>query len=54
MPRSILIDPREVRKRGVIKIKDIPLNRYKPDIEAEIKKYGKKALLRILDRKSVV
>lgn len=49
MPKSILIDPNEVRKAGIIKIKDIPLNRYKPDIKTEIKKYGKITLLRIFE-----
>ena len=48
MPRSILINPEDVRKSGILKSKDIPLNSYKPDFNAELKKYGKDALRRIL------
>lgn len=47
MPKSIIIDPKVVRKPGVLKIKDIPLNQYKPDIKAELAKYGKDGLIAI-------
>ncbi|HOV64388.1 MAG TPA: thiamine pyrophosphate-dependent enzyme, partial [Spirochaetia bacterium] len=47
MPKSIVIDPKVVRKPGVLKIKDIPLNQYKPDIKAELAKYGKDGLIAI-------
>ena len=48
MPKSILINPNEVRKPGVLKFKDIPLNQYKSDFEKEVKKYGKEKLKQVL------
>ncbi len=48
MPKSIVVDPKEVRKAGVLKIKDIPLNQYKPNFEGELRKYGREGLTRIL------
>ncbi|MCL1818217.1 MAG: thiamine pyrophosphate-dependent enzyme [Spirochaetaceae bacterium] len=48
MPKSQVIDPKEVRKAGKLEFKDIPLNAYKPDADAEIKKFGKDGLTRIL------
>src|SRR6185369_17682726 len=47
MPKIQVVDPQVVRQPGVIKFKDIPLNQYKGDITAEIKKYGKEKLVRI-------
>ena len=47
MPKSIYIDPKEVRKSQILKINDIPINRYKPDIKKEIKKLGEEKLLKI-------
>ncbi|HER25119.1 MAG TPA: dehydrogenase [Candidatus Atribacteria bacterium] len=47
MPKSIFIDPKEVRKPQILKINDIPLNQYKPDIKKEIKKYGEEKLLKV-------
>ena len=47
MPKSILVDPREVRKPNFLKIKDIPINQYKGDFENELKLYGKERLIRI-------
>lgn len=44
MPKSIVVDPKEVRKADKLKIRDIPLNQYKPDIDREIKRYGKEGL----------
>jgi DUF4097 and DUF4098 domain-containing protein YvlB len=41
VPRSILVNPDEVKKPGVLKSKDIPLNWYKPDFQEELKKYWK-------------
>ncbi len=49
MPKSIVIKPEEVRKPGVLKIKSIPLNAYKADIEKERKKYGDSTLIRIFE-----
>ena len=48
MPKSLLIDPAEVRKPGSLKFKDIKLNQYKNDIKYEEKKYGKASLKQIL------
>jgi len=47
VPKSIFIDPKEVRKSQILKISDIPTNQYKPDIKKEMKKYGEKKLLKI-------
>jgi len=47
MPKSILVDPSEVRKPGTLKLKSIPLNQYVPDAKTEEKKYGREGLLRI-------
>ena len=49
MPKSILIDPQDVRKAGRLKFKDIPLNQYRPDFKKEEKKYGKEGLKQILN-----
>ncbi len=48
MPKSILIDPNEVRKPGVLKFNDIQLNQYKSDFKKEANKYGEKTLKQIL------
>jgi 2-oxoisovalerate dehydrogenase E1 component len=48
MPKSIFVDPSEVRKPQMLKIKDIPVNQYKSDFAGELKKYGKEGLKRIL------
>lgn len=47
MPKSLVIKPDEIRKPGKIKIKDIPLNSYVPDIKKELKIYGKSGLQKI-------
>ncbi|MGL1890738.1 MAG: thiamine pyrophosphate-dependent enzyme [Spirochaetaceae bacterium] len=47
MPKNQIIDPIEVRKPDMIKLKDIPVNQYKPDIKKELKKYGKDGLKNI-------
>ena len=46
MPKSLFIDPEEMRKPGMIKIDDIPMNQYQPDIKKEIQQYGKATLKR--------
>jgi len=48
MPKSIVVDPREVRKPQTLKIKDIPVNQYKGDFKKELALYGKEKLIRIL------
>jgi 2-oxoisovalerate dehydrogenase E1 component len=47
MPKSIVIDPNEVRKPQVLKLKDIPVNQYKSDFEKERGLYGAQRLVRI-------
>ena len=47
MPKSIVVDPKEVRKPDLLKIKDIPLNQYKGDFKKELERYGKEKLVRI-------
>lgn len=48
MPKTMFVDPKEVRKSQVLKIKDIPVNQYKNNFDAELKKYGKERLVRVL------
>ncbi|MDR0376400.1 MAG: thiamine pyrophosphate-dependent dehydrogenase E1 component subunit alpha, partial [Spirochaetaceae bacterium] len=47
MPKSIVVNPADVRKAGVLKIRDIPVNQYKPDIKKETGVYGADRLKRI-------
>ena len=47
MPKSMLVDPKEVRKSKIIKVKDIPVNQYKSDFKKELETYGKDKLVRI-------
>jgi 2-oxoisovalerate dehydrogenase E1 component len=47
MPKSIVVDPQEVRKPQMLAIKDIPINRYKSDFKNEVELYGKERLVRI-------
>lgn len=47
MPKNIVVDPMEIRKKGKLKIKDIPLNSYTPNIEKEKKLYGTDGLKKI-------
>ena len=41
MPKSILIDPAEVRKKASLRAPEIPINAYEPDPQAEAQKYGR-------------
>ena len=47
MPKILNVVPSEIRKTGVIKIKDIPVNTYVSDIKKELKIYGKDGLKKI-------
>ena len=47
MPKSIVVDPKEVRKPQILKLKDIPVNQYKSDFKKEAELYGKERLVRI-------
>ena len=44
MPKSISIDPAQVRERGTLQPPPIPLNSYEPNPKAELKRWGKAAL----------
>ena len=44
MPKIQLVDPKEVRKPGKVKFKDIPVNQYKSDFAKEEKTWGKDRL----------
>ena len=48
MPKSITVDPKEVRSQGTVKIDAIPVNVYKSDPKAEMERYGTDALVGIL------
>ena len=47
MPKSLTIDPSEVRQRSVIKSQEIPVNAYAATPEHEAEKYGRENLVRI-------
>jgi 2-oxoisovalerate dehydrogenase E1 component len=47
MPKSIVVDPKVVRRAGRIEIPPIPVNQYVPDLKKEEKKYGKKRLAKM-------
>ncbi|GAB4416009.1 MAG: dehydrogenase E1 component subunit alpha/beta [Anaerolineae bacterium] len=47
MTKLITIDPSEVRQRTVLKSREIPINAYVSDPQAEAKKYGRENLVRI-------
>jgi 2-oxoisovalerate dehydrogenase E1 component len=48
MPKSIFVDPAEVRKPQILKIADIPVNQYKSNFAGELERYGRERLVRIL------
>ena len=54
MPKSIMIDPKDVRKRGSIKTPAIPLNSYQGDPAKEAKKYGKAGLLTVYEDMALI
>jgi 2-oxoisovalerate dehydrogenase E1 component len=47
MPKSITIDPNEVRRSSVLTAPSIPINAYAPNPEQEAKDYGSEALQRM-------
>lgn len=47
MTKLITIDPSEARQRSVLKSREIPINAYVSDPQAEAKKYGRDNLVRI-------
>jgi 2-oxoisovalerate dehydrogenase E1 component len=44
MPKSLVVDPQQVRKAGKLKSREIPLNSYRPDVAKERARYGDAAL----------
>ena len=54
MPKSTLIDPKEVRKASNISFKDIPVNQYKGNFKDELKKHGKEKMMNIYRDMSVI
>ncbi|VGO12942.1 Acetoin:2,6-dichlorophenolindophenol oxidoreductase subunit beta [Pontiella desulfatans] len=47
MPKNQVICPKESRKAGEVTFKPIPVNQYKSDYKKELKKYGKKRLVKM-------
>ncbi len=47
MPKSIIIDPAEVRRPSVLRAPEIPVNAYQPDSKAEARRYGRENLRRM-------
>ena len=47
MPKSIVVDPKSVRKPGFVEVPRIPVNQYRSDIEAELARHGAEGLKRI-------
>jgi 2-oxoisovalerate dehydrogenase E1 component len=54
VPRTIVINPEEVKKQGLLKSKNIILNQYKPDVKLEVEKYGKETLKQVLIDMSLI
>jgi len=54
MPKSILVDPNELRKPQILKLKDIPINQYKSDFKKEVELYGKERLVRVWHDMAVI
>ncbi len=47
MPKSLFVDPKELRAPATIHFEDIPVNAYNTPVSEERKKYGDEALVRI-------
>jgi len=54
MPKSILVDPKEVRKPQILKINDIPVNQYRSDYKKEEALYGRERLVRVFYDMAVI
>lgn len=48
MSKQITFDPASVRQKDMVKLPEIPVNQYQPDIKKEIKMWGKDRLVRVL------
>ena len=49
MPKTDIVDPKQERRAGSIQAPEIPLNSYNSPIENELKRYGRQALVQILE-----
>ena len=47
MPKSMVVDPKVVKKSEMLEIKAIPVNQYKNNFNEESKKYGREKLIKI-------
>jgi 2-oxoisovalerate dehydrogenase E1 component len=47
MPKAILIDPAQQRRRDVLRAPDVPINAYQPDAVREVADYGRDNLVRM-------
>jgi 2-oxoisovalerate dehydrogenase E1 component len=54
MPKSQFIDPKEVRKKGKITIKNIPVNNYSKSIEEEKNNFSKEDFLKIFRDMAII
>jgi 2-oxoisovalerate dehydrogenase E1 component len=54
MPKSVFVDPKQIREQGSIKFADIPVNTYKTPFAEEVERFGKEALLRIYRDMSII
>mgnify|MGYP000117907362 CR=1 FL=1 len=54
MPKSVMIDPREVRQRGTLEFQPIPLNQYNRTIQDEFTRFTKEEFLRIFHDMTVI
>ncbi len=54
MPKSITIDPAEVRRKAWVTAPDIPVNAYEPAPELEAVRYGTENLVRIYHDMSLI
>ena len=48
MTKSLIVDPSNVRATSSITAPEVPVNAYRPDFKAELKRYGKQGLIDIL------
>lgn len=54
MPKSQFIDPAETRKKGSIKFKSIPVNKYQKTVEDEKENYTKEEFMRIFRDMAII
>ncbi|RPJ08396.1 MAG: dehydrogenase, partial [Spirochaetaceae bacterium] len=54
MPKSIFIDPRQLRKKASLKFSDIPVNQYSLSLEQEKKRYTKQDFMRIFRDMAII